>query len=60
MNTEDVALTAPSNFDYAENYYQYMFPLGGGKIEGADFNENLTGRLALWDGRSVTVGAEHL
>lgn len=60
VNTEDVALTVPSNVDYAENYYQYMFPLGGGKIEGADVNENLTVRLALWDGRSVTIGAEHL
>lgn len=60
VNTEDVPLTKPSNVDYAENYYQYVFPLGGGKIEGANVNENLSVRLALWDGRSVSVGSEHL
>lgn len=60
VNTEDVSLKKPPNVDYAENYYQYVFPLGGGKIDGANVNENLSVRLALWDGRSVTVGSEHL
>lgn len=60
INEENIDLIVPSNVDYAENYYQYLFPLGGGKMEGADVNENLTVRLGLWDGRSVDLGAEHL
>ncbi len=60
INTEDIPLVVPSNVDYAENYYQKLFPLGGGKLTGADVNENVTVRLALWDGRSLDLGAEHL
>jgi Ca2+-binding RTX toxin-like protein/6-phosphogluconolactonase (cycloisomerase 2 family) len=60
INTEDVGLDVPSIVDESENFYQYLFPLGGGKLEGADLNQNLTARLALYDGRSLLVGAEHL
>eukprot|EP00913_Durusdinium_trenchii_P008806 g8272.t1 len=57
--SEAIDLVLPSNVDEAENFYQYLFPLGGGKVDGAT-NTNLTARLGLWNGRSLDVGAEHL
>ena len=53
INEENIELIVPSNVDFAENYYQSLFPLGGGEMEGADVNQSLTIPLALWDGRSV-------
>ncbi|MCR9295712.1 MAG: LEPR-XLL domain-containing protein, partial [bacterium] len=60
LNEENIELVVPSNVDFAENYYQSLFPLGGGEMQGADIDQSLTIPLALWDGRSVLLGAEHL